>query len=93
MIEKLTVSESDLLEPSGGRLRALEQLQRVATELPPPPPPRDYDDEEFHENLIENLLCEAVPHAEPMSSDGEEEAGHEPASPPRSPANRTTCGW
>ena len=85
VIEKLTVSESDLLEPSGGRLRALEQLQRTAAELPPPPPPRDYDDEEFHENLIENLLSEAVPHAEPMSSDSEaDEAGREPASPPRS---------
>ncbi|KAF0306588.1 hypothetical protein FJT64_021919 [Amphibalanus amphitrite] len=85
VIDKLTVSESDLLEPSGGRLRAHEQMQRSAAELPPPPPPRDYDDDEFHENLIENLLCEAVPQAEPMSSDSEAgEVGHEPGSPPRS---------
>ncbi|XP_043234783.1 serine/arginine repetitive matrix protein 2-like isoform X2 [Amphibalanus amphitrite] len=85
VIDKLTVSESDLLEPSGGRLWAHEQMQRSAAELPPPPPPRDYDDDEFHENLIENLLCEAVPQAEPMSSDSEAgEVGHEPGSPPRS---------
>ncbi|XP_037082490.1 uncharacterized protein LOC119103144 [Pollicipes pollicipes] len=102
VIEKLTVSESDLLEPSCGRLRALTQVQRLGPDLPPspplpplppPPPPRDYDDDEFHENLIENLLSEAVPRAESPSSGSESgeaaTAGTRDAlSPPRSTLTR-----